>query len=226
MSSVPTNFLAAAHSREVTRSESPSTSSERELIERLIRGDAAGWRAFVQSHGPAIRRAIERIVRRFPSLLSPSDAEDIYASLLHGLLARDMHKLRSFDPGRGASFATWMTRLATNAAWDHLRMVARMLRVSEVAVGSTSSLAPDPLSSLVAKENYERVQRTVEELSPKDRTLLELLFLRGRSPEQIARTMNISLKTVYSKKHKVRLRLRRAAGETSHARRASSASAV
>jgi RNA polymerase sigma-70 factor, ECF subfamily len=226
MSSVPAKFRAAAHSREVNRPESPVTSSDRELIEQLIRGDAAGWRAFIQSHGPAIRRAIERIVRRFPSMLCPSDAEDIYASFLHGLLARDMHKLRSFDAGRGASFATWMTRLASNAAWDHLRVVARMLSVSEAAVGSAPSLAPDPLSSLVVKESYERMQRTVEQLSSKDRTLLELIFLVGRSPEQIAHTMNISVKTVYSKKHKVQLRLQRAAREASHARRAPTASAV
>jgi RNA polymerase sigma-70 factor, ECF subfamily len=190
-------------------------SSDGELLERLLRGEAAAWRTFVERYGPTIRCGINRIVRRFSSLLTRSDAEDIYASFLHSLLVRDMHKLRSFDSGRGTTLSTWMGRLATNAAWDHLRVAARApVCAFEPGGGAAPSHGPDPLSSLVAKESYERVQRTVGELSSKDQTFVELFFLMGSSPEQIADKMKISVKTVYSKKHKVRSRLQGAVDET------------
>ena len=42
------------------------------------------------------------------------------------------------------------------------------------------------------------------------RTFVELFFVEGRTPEQIASEMRISVKTVYSKKHKIRCRLEHA----------------
>jgi RNA polymerase sigma-70 factor (ECF subfamily) len=45
------------------------------------------------------------------------------------------------------------------------------------------------------------------EFSEKDRTFAALHFGEGMDPEDIAATMNISVKTVYSKKHKIQSRL-------------------
>jgi RNA polymerase sigma-70 factor (ECF subfamily) len=59
------------------------------------------------------------------------------------------------------------------------------------------------------------VQDTLSGFSKKDRTFVELFFMQGRTPEQIAEEMRISVKTVYSKKHKIRCRLEHALGRPS-----------
>ena len=45
------------------------------------------------------------------------------------------------------------------------------------------------------------------EFTDKDRTFVELYYQRGLEADEIAAEMQISLKTVYSKKHKIRAHL-------------------
>ena len=43
-----------------------------------------------------------------------------------------------------------------------------------------------------------------------DQTFVRLYYMDGLSPEEVAEEMQISVKTVYSKKHKIRSRLEHA----------------
>ena len=43
--------------------------------------------------------------------------------------------------------------------------------------------------------------------SAKDRDFIQLYYVDGLTPEEVAAEMEISIKTVYSKKHKIRCRL-------------------
>ena len=54
------------------------------------------------------------------------------------------------------------------------------------------------------------VNSVLETFSCKDRDFVRLYFMDGLSPEEIAAQMEISVKTVYSKKHKIRCRLQKA----------------
>ena len=72
---------------------------------------------------------------------------------------------------------------------------------------------PDPYEQLLEKEQWNRVNQTLRSFSRKDRIFVRLYYVDGLSPEQIAEQMRISVKTVYSKKHKIRCRLERALGD-------------
>jgi RNA polymerase sigma-70 factor, ECF subfamily len=160
-----------------------------------------------------IYRAIHKVTQRFSSVLGSADVEEIYALLLCSLNSRDMHKLRTFEPERGHRLSTWVGLLATNAAWDYLRSLSRQpLRGSVVEAENVSCAHPDPFHALAAKEEWVRVRDTLSSFSEKDRMFVELFFMQGHSPEQIAAEMQISVKTVYSKKHKIRCRLESALG--------------
>jgi RNA polymerase sigma-70 factor (ECF subfamily) len=124
-----------------------------------------------------------------------------------------MHKLRTFEPERGHRLSTWVGLLATNAAWDYLRSLSRQpQRGNALEAEDVSCHNPDPFHALAAKEEWIRVRDMLSSFSEKDRTFVDLFFLQGRSPEQIAEEMQISVKTVYSKKHKIRCRLELALG--------------
>jgi len=187
--------------------------SEVELLQRMLLRDDRAWREFHHRYDRLIYRAIHKVTQRFSSVLGSADVEEIYALFLCSLNGRDMHKLRKFEPDRGHRLSTWVGLLATNAALDYLRGLSRQpQRGNQLEAEQLSCATPDPFHTLAAKEEWTRVRDTLRGFSEKDRTFVDLFFLQGRSPEQIAEEMQISVKTVYSKKHKIRCRLEHALG--------------
>jgi RNA polymerase sigma-70 factor, ECF subfamily len=190
--------------------------TEVELLQRMMLREGRAWREFHLRYDRLIFRSIHKVTQRFSSVLGSADVEEIYALLLCSLNTRDMHKLRTFEPERGHRLSTWVGLLATNAAWDYLRSLSRQpQRGNSLEAEDVSCLSPDPFHALAAKEEWVRVRDTLSGFSEKDRTFVDLFFLQGRTPEQIAQEMQISVKTVYSKKHKIRCRLEHALGRPS-----------
>ena len=98
--------------------------------------------------------------------------------------------------------------LAIKRAYDHLRSVKRE-PLKEI-LGDDLDLAselPDPFEATASRERARIASESLAAFSEKDRTFAELYFVEGLEPEAVARVMNISVKTVYSKKHKIQARL-------------------
>src|SRR5205085_12590835 len=70
-----------------------------------------------------------------------------------------------------------------------------------------------PLDLLIEKERWGHLNDILSEFTDKDRTFVELYYQKGLEADEIANEMQISLKTVYSKKHKIRAHLVRCLGE-------------
>lgn len=191
----------------------PDDWTELELLDRMLLREGRAWRQFHLRYDRLIYRAIHKVTARFRTVMGSEDVEEIYAMLLVNLNNRDMHKLRRFQPERGNRLSTWIGLLATNTAWDYLRSLSRQpQRGSLTETEDLTSTAPDPFHELMIKEQVGKVNETLRTFSEKDRTFVDLFFVQGRSPEQIAEHMQISVKTVYSKKHKIRCRLESALG--------------
>jgi RNA polymerase sigma-70 factor, ECF subfamily len=183
-------------------------SSEEVLVFALIANDAKAWREFSNRYERLIYRCITKVTRRFASVVTQEDVREIYATLLVSLLTNDKHKLRSFDPERGTRFSTWIGLLAINCAYDHLRAAKREPSKGTLAeAADLASRLPDPFEQVAEHERAAIAQKTLGSFSDKDRTFAALYFGEGMEPDQIARTMKISVKTVYSKKHKIQSRL-------------------
>lgn len=178
------------------------------LLAALLEDDGAAWREFNLRYARLIQRCILRVTSRFPRLLGPEDVEEIYATLCVQLLARDKHKLRSFEPERGHKLSGWLGMLAVNATYDYLRGLKREPRhtqLDEAVVLSSNS--PDPSEDYLMRQRAHIVSSLLEGFSEKDREFITLYYGEGLEPDQIAERMSISVKTVYSKKHKIRERL-------------------
>jgi RNA polymerase sigma-70 factor (ECF subfamily) len=148
------------------------------------------------------------VTRRFASVVSQDDVREIYATLYLSLLSNDKHKLRTFDPERGNRFSSWIGLLAINAAYDYLRTLRREPQKEQLAE-ATELVAelPDPFELIAERQHAQIAARTLEDFSDKDRAFAALYFGEGMDPAEIAQRMNISVKTVYSKKHKIQSRL-------------------
>jgi RNA polymerase sigma-70 factor (ECF subfamily) len=178
------------------------------LLARLIGDQADAWRQFNALYSRLIFRCITRVTNRFSSVVGADDVEEIYGNLCVQRLAHDKRKLRSFEPERGNKLGTWIGLLATHAAWDYLRAKKRAPKVDGLDRAELcADAAPDPYEACVSREHVTRVGRVLAEFPEKDREFVELYYGHGYSPDQVAEMMGISVKTVYSKKHKIRARL-------------------
>ncbi len=188
----------------------PSCLSEQDLIQGMIASDEYAWVEFHKRYGRLIYRCITKVTGRFSSVICAEDIREIYATLVLQLLSNDMHKLRSFDPTRGNRFGTWIGMLAINASYDHLRSVRREPNRGSLheAEGLWSDRS-DPFTEVDRKQRAKMLADLLQGFSTKDRLFVALYFDQGLDAEDVARRMGISVKTVYSKKHKIRTRLER-----------------
>ena len=199
---------ATAQSPDLAPRGSPEFGDEQALVEALLRDDAAAWRAFNERYSRMIHRCITRITVRFSSVVSADDVREIYATFCLQLLANDKSKLRSHAPDRGTSFGSWLALLAAHAAYDFLRRRRRepAFEDAEDGVPVTDSV-PDPYEACEIRERAAIAAAMIAHFSERDREFLTLFYGEGLEPDQIARRMRISVKTVYSKKHKIQSRL-------------------
>jgi RNA polymerase sigma-70 factor (ECF subfamily) len=188
--------------------ESPSPEDELTLLAGLLAADELAWRRFHIQYDRLIYRCIRKVTRNFAAVVRSEDEREIYSNLIVQLLSNDKRKLRSFDPSRGSRLGTWLGLLATHAAYDYLRSLRREVpRVPLTEADTTCYEGASPYEQVERKQRRSMVERMMGRLSDKDQQFVKLYFNRGMSPEAVASAMQISVKTVYSKKHKIQSRL-------------------
>lgn len=192
--------------------------SDNELLSAAMDRDERAWHELLRRYRPLIFRCILRVVKRYGAQLSTEDVDEIFGDVCVTILHNDMHKLRAWDPARGARLSSWLGLLAINVAHDHLRQVSRRPQVVRLeplrdpdgdAMAEQPAPEPSALDHLLEKERYVVLGRLLQGFSLRDRRFVELYYGAGLSPEEVAEQMGISVKTVYSKKNKVRARLLR-----------------
>lgn len=190
--------------------------SDAALLDAALLRDERAWRELARRYRPLVYRCAARVLRRHDPAGSVEDLNEVCGEVWYSLLRDDMHKLRAYDPARGARLSSWLGMLAVNAACDFLRQRARRPpllylcpRDDRQGDAAREVPAPEPsaLDELLRKERYRIVSALLAGFSRRDRDFVALYFESGLSAEEVAAQMGISVKTVYSKKNKVRVRL-------------------
>ncbi len=177
------------------------------LLQRAQAGDAAAFERLVEPHIPRMYNYIARMTG------DPAEADD----LMQDALLRAYRALGSFRGG--ATFQTWLYRIATNICVDALRRRRRQgartfslddpLDVAEGQVTrDVADHASDPQQLAEVGELQEEVVKAIGELSPKLRSVVVLFDLEGLTYEQIAQALGLPLGTVKSRLFNARVRLR------------------
>jgi RNA polymerase sigma-70 factor (ECF subfamily) len=134
--------------------------------------------------------------------------DEIYARFCLELLSHDRKKLRAFDPDKGSRLSTWVGLLATNATYDYLRFIRRNLVCDPLPERDClRSGDQSPLEQTEAQERASKAAKILSHLSTRDRQFVQLYFAEGLSADEVAARMNINVKTVYTKRHKISARL-------------------
>ena len=120
---------------------------------------------------------------------------------------------RRYDTGRDDA-RPWLYGIAINVISQYQRTQRRYARVLATVPGvpATDVVADEVLDRVTAAQLRPRIMRVLGELSERDRELVLLVAWAELSYEQAAQALGIPLGTVRSRLHRIRVKLRRAAG--------------
>ena len=181
------------------------------MLDQVLASSERGWAELVRRYRSLIYRCITKVTQRCAPRISSVDIDEIFADVLLNLLRDDMKKLRMYDPNRGTKLSSWIGMISINSAYDYLRSAGRRPLLDKIdgTVEPTEGVERTPLDVLIEKERWDHLNVALTSFSERDRTFVELYYRDGLDPASIAAAMSISLKTVYSKKHKIRAHLKR-----------------
>lgn len=169
-------------------------------LRKLTAGDKRAWDAFVDRFSGVIYSAVRNAIAARRPDVNEEDVRDLVQGVFIRLVKEEYRLLKSYDPSR-ASLVTWLTIVARSAAIDFLRR---------------RSLPTVPLDERALQLKDEKARLPALPLKmhagllpPRQRLILHLIFDRGLSTSEIARTLGVREQTVRSLNHKAMKKLRR-----------------
>ncbi len=181
-----------------------------DLLQTVLQGDQLAWSVFYDRFRNLMIACVSRVCVRVGARLQPDDLSDILAEICMNMVAKDYRRLRLYRVDGGCSVSSWIGVIATSTAHDHLRKERRR-RLEPMQDSDIERVAPPvegPDITLIDRQQRAFVDQALTCFSQRDRRFVELYFVDAMSPEAIAKEMGVSVSTVYSKKAKIKTRLR------------------
>lgn len=176
--------------------EHRSESNDKEPIDdATVKAGAGGDRAALRQIYEA---TADRVFRLMVRMVGQQDADD----LTQQTFVRAFTKLDQFSGE--SKFETWLYRLATNEALQHLRR-EKHRRTEELVVEPTA----DQTDHVEQDERVAMVRQALDQLDPELRAIFTLKEESGLSYQDIAATLGIPEGTVGSRLNRARRELRR-----------------
>jgi RNA polymerase sigma-70 factor (ECF subfamily) len=175
------------------------------LVAAAKGGNLQAFEVLVQRHEQRVFFFARRMTR------VREDAEDIVQQAFQKAFVH-LHRFEG-----KSSFSTWLTRIAINEALMLLRKGRGLREVSiddvtgneETPVGlDIPDSGPSPESSYSQREREKILSSSLNRLSPRTRRAIQLRELDGRSTEETARIMGISVGAVKARVFHGRRKLR------------------
>ncbi|MCC6442575.1 MAG: sigma-70 family RNA polymerase sigma factor [Armatimonadetes bacterium] len=178
--------------------------SDDDLIASCLKGDRAAFNGLVARYQEAVYRLAYRMV---------GDREES-KDIVQDTFVKAYRALGTFR--RGASFSSWLLKIASNLCIDHLRQRRnRPLSLDASLEGGWEPLdeRPSPEESAVQEERVRAVRKAVAGLPDKYRLPLLLRHSHDMSVEEIARMQGQPVGTVKSYLFRAREMVKRALRE-------------
>jgi RNA polymerase sigma-70 factor (ECF subfamily) len=187
--------------------------SDDELVQAVLAREPAAWPSFFAKYERLVASCIRKVMVRYGAHFNEEDLEDLVSATALNILKDDCKKLRAYDPERGYKLSSWVGLIATNTAHDALRRRAPTEVWAAVALDDTAPLKLESDKALAsevleADDELRELRGAIAQLSPSDQLFVDYYYVQELEPEVIAQLMSISINTVYSRKNKVREKLR------------------
>lgn len=174
------------------------STTDDELL-KLAATDEEAYSELISRHLPSIRR-LASIYKT-----SPADRDDLVSEGILGL----MSAIRTYSPGKGASFATYAGVCANNRIINALKKQQRIQGREGSFEEITAETHLNPEKIVIDREALHEVLSEIEtNLSELEREVIGL-YLAGVSYDETARLLGIDQKSVDNALSRVRRKLRR-----------------
>ncbi len=196
----------------------PGAREAHPALAAYLAGERDAADRMVAAFGATVRDAIVRFLA-FRARGRIDLADDLTHEVFLALFRDSGKKLRTFTGRDGCSFAGWLRVVAVRLTIDRLRRETRMVALDDDTPRmlelrrSLRSEDADPEVAMQGREAAERLTHAFAQLGPKDRLLAELHLVRGRSLEDIADVLGVTMNAAYVRKSRVLDRLRRLLGD-------------
>jgi RNA polymerase sigma-70 factor (ECF subfamily) len=174
---------------------SPVERTDEQVVRDVLAGDRDAYRLLVRRYGDALYGHALRMV----------GSSDEAADLVQRAFVQGFKRLGSCrEPQR---VGAWLFRILANLCKDHARSASRR----EVPLAGLEGIvrgASDPEADASAAETRRRVWNALESLTPEQREAFVLKHVEGRSYEEIAAVMDLSVASLKMRVHRAREALR------------------
>jgi RNA polymerase sigma-70 factor (ECF subfamily) len=179
--------------------------SEELLLSAAKSGDAVAFVELSKRHSNKILRRAYRIVKNW------QDAEDV---LQESLMRAFLH-LKDFE--ERSSFSSWLTRIAINFALMSLRKKRGHIEISMEVINDDYGIgyrcepkdpAESPESHCSRREREDLLEGAIRRLPPTLRQVVQMNLIGGRSGEEVAQTLGISVPAAKSRLARAKTALR------------------
>jgi RNA polymerase sigma-70 factor (ECF subfamily) len=167
------------------------TAHDRELLRRCLHHEPGAWNDFVDRFLGLVYHVIQHTAHLRSFDLRPEDTEDIAAQVLVEIVDNDYATLRQF---RGkCSLATYLTVIARRTCVQDL---ARRAAGREADLKAGKQLAVNDNKRQAGLESLEEVGKLLRQLPAKERSVVKLYYLEGRSYEEISSLLDIPVNSI------------------------------
>ncbi|UKN01391.1 sigma-70 family RNA polymerase sigma factor [Paracrocinitomix mangrovi] len=163
------------------------------LVQKALNGDQLAYADLMEMYRESIYFMMLKMVR------TEDDAEDLTIEAF----GKAFNRLHQYSPS--FAFSTWLFKIASNNAIDHIRK--KRIKVTSMDSAYTNdegesmgidvkSGEKNPAEETIHTQKVEVMREIVKKLKPRYRDLIEKRYFQELSYEEIAEEMNLPLGTV------------------------------
>jgi RNA polymerase sigma-70 factor (ECF subfamily) len=187
------------------------TNLDRTLLDRCLNREPGAWNDFVDRYLGLIYHVIHHSAYLRSTPLRPEDVEDLAAEILLQIVSNDYAVFRQFR--RQSSLATYLTVIARRICVSEMARRAQAREVQPRTDGARLAEveAEEPPKAQVGLESLEEVQKLLAKLPSKERRVVRLYYLEGRTYEEISTELHIPVNSIGPILSRARKKLRQEA---------------
>lgn len=177
---------------------------DRELIKRCLHHEPGAWNDFVDRFLGLVYHVVQHTahLRSYP--LKPEDTEDIAAQILLQIVDNDYIALKQF---RGkSSLASYLTVIARRTCVQEMARRAAHHHATRPPDDGVEEVAEAPRKP--GLETLEEVGKLLKKLPSRERAVVRLFYIEGRSYEEISTELSIPVNSIGAILSRARKKLR------------------
>ncbi len=183
------------------------TNLDRDLLKRCLAHQPGAWNDFVDRFLGLIYHVVHHTAHLRSTPLRPEDTEDLAAETLLQIVSGDYAILRQFKGN--SSLATYLTVIARRICIHELSRRFASREVRPAAGNANLNEVEEETPRTSGLESLEEVEKLLSKLPSREREVVRLHYIEGRSYEEISTAMGIPVNSIGPILSRARQKLRK-----------------